>query len=114
MYVDGLSVTDANPVVLRDRQRLSQDGIVTAVVTLVGRNRKPGVVEISGRGVSFADDDELMNDAQNLVRNSIEKASKSEGANIEAMRKSVRNALSNFLWSKTRTRPMVIPVIMEV
>jgi len=114
VYVDGLSVTDANPVVLRDRQRLSQDGIVTAVVTLVGRNRKPGVVEISGRGVSFADDDELMNDAQNLVRNSIEKASKSEGANIEAMRKSVRNALSNFLWSKTRTRPMVIPVIMEV
>ncbi|MDU4867563.1 ribonuclease J [Lancefieldella parvula] len=114
VYVDGLSVTDANPVVLRDRQRLSQDGIVTAVVTLVGRNRKPGVVEISGRGVSFADDDELMNDAQNLVRNSIEKASNSEGANIEAMRKSVRNALSNFLWSKTRTRPMVIPVIMEV
>ena len=114
VYVDGLSVTDANPVVLRDRQRLSQDGIVTAVVTLVGRNRKPGVVEISGRGVSFADDDELMNDAQNLVRNSIEKASKFEGANIEAMRKSVRNALSNFLWSKTRTRPMVIPVIMEV
>ena len=114
VYVDGLSVTDANPVVLRDRQRLSQDGIVTAVVTLVGRSLKPGVVEISGRGVSFADDDELMNDAQNLVRNSIEKASKSEGANIEAMRKSVRNALSNFLWSKTRTRPMVIPVIMEV
>ena len=114
VYVDGLSVTDANPVVLRDRQRLSQDGIVTAVVTLVGRNLKPGVVEISGRGVSIADDDELMNDAQNLVRNSIEKASKSEGANIEAMRKSVRNALSNFLWSKTRTRPMVIPVIMEV
>lgn len=114
VYVDGLSVTDANPVVLRDRQRLSQDGIVTAVVTLVGRNLKPGVVEIAGRGVSFADDDELMNDAQNLVRNSIEKASKSEGANIEAMRKSVRNALSNFLWSKTRTRPMVIPVIMEV
>ena len=114
VYVDGLSVTDANPVVLRDRQRLSQDGIVTAVVTLVGRNLKPGVVEIYGRGVSFADDDELMNDAQNLVRNSIEKASKSEGANIEAMRKSVRNALSNFLWSKTRTRPMVIPVIMEV
>ena len=114
VYVDGLSVTDANPVVLRDRQRLSQDGIVTAVVTLVGRNLKPGDVEISGRGVSFADDDELMNDAQNLVRNSIEKASKSEGANIEAMRKSVRNALSNFLWSKTRTRPMVIPVIMEV
>ena len=114
VYVDGLSVTDANPVVLRERQRLSQDGIVTAVVTLVGRNLNPCVVEISGRGVSFADDDELMNDAQNLVRNSIEKASKSEGANIEAMRKSVRNALSNFLWSKTRTRPMVIPVIMEV
>ena len=53
VYVDGLSVTDANPVVLRDRQRLSQDGIVTAVVTLVGRNLKPGVVEISGRGVHF-------------------------------------------------------------
>lgn len=114
VYVDGLSVTDANPVVLRDRQRLSQDGIVTAVVTLVGRNRKPGVVEIAGRGVSFAHDDNLMNDAQDLVKNSIERASKSEGANVEAMRKNVRNALSNFLWSKTHTRPMVIPVIMEV
>ncbi len=37
------------------------------LVTLAGRNLKPGVAEISGRGVSFADDDELMNDAQNLL-----------------------------------------------
>ncbi len=59
--------------------------------------------------VTDLDDDELMNDAQSLVRNSIEKASKSEGANIEAMRKSVRNALSNFLWSNISAIPAQTP-----
>lgn len=114
VFVDGLSVTESNPVVLRDRQRLAQDGIVTVVVTLVGRSRRAGVVEVSGRGVSFATDDELMDGAQNLVRTQVDKFSKSEGSNPEAMRKNIRNSLSNFLWTKTHTRPMVIPVVMEV
>ncbi|MGN0055581.1 MAG: ribonuclease J [Atopobiaceae bacterium] len=112
VYVDGLSVTDADPVVLRDRQKLSQDGIVTCVVTVSGRTRKVGDVELAGRGVSFSNDDELMAEAVDVVRAQIAKNENDVGT--ETLRKSVRNGLSNFLWNKTHTRPMVIPVVMEV
>ncbi len=111
VYVDGLSVTDADPVVLRDRQKLSQDGIVTCVVSVSHRSRKARNVEIYSRGVSFANDEELNQDAQDVVRARVDR---NPDAGIEQLRKAVRNGLSNFLWSRTHTRPMVIPVVMEV
>lgn len=114
VYVDGLSVTDADPVVLRDRQKLADDGIVTCVVAISGRHRTVDALEVSSRGVSFASDEALMADARELVRAQVEKVAKSDGVNIEVLRKAVRNALSNFLWNRTHTRPMVIPVVMEV
>lgn len=114
VYVDGLSVTDADPVVFRDRQRLASGGLITCVVTLIGRRKKVGEVVISGRGVSFADDDELITSAQEHVREQVGKAALLEGASVDSLRKTTRNCLSNFLWNKTHTRPMVIPVVMEV
>ncbi len=112
VYVDGLSVTDANPVVLRDRQKLAQDGIVTCFVTVSSRSHKMRDVQISCRGVSFAEDEDLMAELQGLVRERVDRNA-SEIA-VDALGKNVRNGLSNFLWSKTHTRPMVIPVVMEV
>ena len=114
VYVDGLSVTDANPVVLRDRQKLAQDGIITCVVALTGKKRRIDVIEISGRGVSFAADDELMGDAKTLVGDTVQRLVAEDRPSIESLRKDVRSALSGFLWSRTHTRPMVIPVVMEV
>ncbi len=114
VYVDGLSITDANPTVLRDRQKLAQDGVITCVVAASAQSLTIDAIEISGRGVSFATDEELMSDAQRLVRTQVEKQLKAEGLNIDSIRKNVRNSLSNFLWNKTHTRPMVIPVVMEV
>ena len=114
VFVDGLSVTDANPVVLRDRQKLSNDGIVTVVVTISVKSRSVGVVEVSSRGVTFSSDDDLIGECQELVRSHIEAQARSEGSNVESLRKNARNTVSNFLWSKTHTRPMVIPVVMEV
>ena len=113
VYVDGLSVTDADPVVLRDRQKLSQDGIVTCVVTVSHRSRKVRGIEIYSRGVSFANDEELSLDAQDVVRQRIEDNADAN-TSVDQLRKGVRNGLSNFLWSRTHTRPMVIPVVMEV
>ncbi len=113
VYVDGLSVTDADPVVLRDRQKLSQDGIVTCVVTVSHRSRKPRDIEIYSRGVSFANDEGLAADAQEVVRARVEKSSDAD-VGVDQLRKGVRNSLSNFLWNRTHTRPMVIPVVMEV
>jgi ribonuclease J len=114
VYVDGLSITDANPVVLRDRQRLAQDGVITCVVAIRSRNHSVDTIDLSGRGVSFATDEVLMGDARDLVRSQVERLEKGNGASIDTVRKGVRNSLSNFLWSKTHTRPMVIPVVMEV
>ena len=114
VYVDGLSVTDADPVVFRDRQRLANDGLITCVVTITGRHHKVGDVVIAGKGVSFGDDDELMSEAQEHVREHVGKAAALEGASVESLQKTTRNSLSNFLWSRTHTRPMVIPVVMEV
>ena len=111
VYVDGLSVTDADPVVLRDRQKLAQDGIVTCVVSVSHRSHRARDVEIYSRGVSFANDEELALDAQDIVRARVDG---NPDASIDQLRKSVRNGLSNFLWSRTHTRPMVIPVVMEV
>ena len=114
VYVDGLSVTDANPVVFRDRQKLASDGIVTCVVTVQLRSKRVGDVEVACRGVSFADDDQLLSEAQASVKDKIAAGVKQDGANLDQLRKTARNSLSNFLWNKTHTRPMVIPVVMEV
>jgi ribonuclease J len=113
IYVDGLRIGDTDPVVLRDRQKLAQDGIVTCVVTLKSRTLKVQEVDVSSRGVSFASDDELISGIEDLVRGTIAKNNQGSPSS-DVLRKSVRNALTNYLWSKTHTRPMVIPVVMEV
>ena len=113
IYVDGLRIGDTDPVVLRDRQKLAQDGIVTCVVTLRSRTRKVADVDVSSRGVSFASDDELLASIEDLCRTTIDKTSQGSPS-VDVLRKAVRNSLTNFLWSKTHTRPMIIPVVMEV
>ena len=113
IYVDGLRIGDTDPVVLRDRQKLAQDGIVTCVVTLRSRSHKVADVDVSSRGVSFAYDDELLAQIEDMCRATIDKTSQGSPS-VDVLRKAVRNGLTNFLGSKTHTRPMIIPVVMEV
>lgn len=112
VYVDGGSVSDADPVVLRDRKRLATDGIVTCVVTFSSRTHKVADIELSSRGFSSANDVELSDGAVDSVRTAVMKIA--DTATVDAMRKAARNGLSNYLWNKTHTRPMVIPVVLEV
>lgn len=114
VYVDGGSVTEANPTVLRDRQRLAQDGVVTCVVAVSKRSRRAVAVEVTCRGVSASAADFIEYDAADVVRSQVDKLASNDGVNVDAIRRGCRNALSNQLWSKTHTRPMVIPVVMEV
>ena len=69
---------------------------------------------LSCKGVSFGDDEDLIAQAQDHVREQVGKAAALDGASPESLQKTTRNSLSNFLWNKTHTRPMVIPVVMEV
>ena len=114
VYVDGLAITDADPYVFRDRKKLASDGIVTCVVTVSRRRSKVSEIEIASRGVSFAANDEFNTSGQEAVRVALEKLEESGSPSIEQLRKGARNALSSYLWSTTRTRPMVIPFVMEV
>lgn len=115
VYVDGLRIGDTDPIVLRDRQKLANDGMVTAVAIVSLKHKKIEAIEFSGRGVSFAIDDQFSEDASAAIMKRIEKGKFSfTSSGSDAIRKAVRDSLSNFIWSRTRTRPMIIPVVMEV
>ena len=115
VYVDGLRIGDTDPIVLRDRQKLANDGMVTAVAIVALKRKKIDAIEFSGRGVSFAIDDEFSDDASASIMKTIEKGSFNYTASgTDALRKAVRDSLSNFIWNRTHTRPMIIPVVMEV
>lgn len=115
VYVDGLRIGDTDPIVLRDRQKLANDGMVTAVAIVSIKHKKIEAIEFSGRGVSFAIDDQFSEDASTSIMKTIEKGKFSfTSSGSDAIRKALRDSLSNFIWSRTRTRPMIIPVVMEV
>lgn len=114
VYVDGGNVTDANPVVIRDRQKLAQDGVVSVTVAISGKRKNVSAVELTCRGISFGSDEELMEEARATVRTQADKLANSDGASIDSLRRNVRNSVSNLFWNKTHTRPMVIPVVLEV
>lgn len=114
VYVDGGTVTEADPVVIRDRQKLAQEGVVTCTIALTGKKGTVKAIEVNARGVSFSSDPTVVEEAQQIIRQQVEKVTNSDGVNIDAVRRSVRNQISNLLWTKTHSRPMVIPVVLEV
>ena len=115
VYVDGLRIGDTDPIVLRDRQKLANDGMVTAVAVVSLKRKKIDSIEFSGRGVSFAIDDAFTDEASDAIMKTIEKGKFNYTASgTDALRKAVRDSLTNFIWSRTHTRPMIIPVVMEV
>ncbi|RKO66342.1 ribonuclease J [Desulfofundulus salinus] len=116
VLVDGLGVGDVGNIVLRDRRQLSQDGILIVVVTI---NRELGQVmagpDIVSRGFVYVrESEQLMEEARQRVKEALEKCNDrglSEWASIKAQ---VRDVLGKFLYEKTRRRPMILPIIMEV
>ena len=115
VYVDGLRIGDTDPIVLRDRQKLANDGMVTAVAIVSLKRKKIDAVEFSSRGVSFTIDDAFAHDAEEAIIKMVEKGKFNfTSSGTDALRKAVRDSLSNFIWNRTKTRPMIIPVVMEV
>ena len=116
VYVDGLGVGDVGQVVLRDRQLLAQDGIATIVVVIDAQTgRLVCDPELITRGLAFGPEgDALITEAQARAAKTLAKTFK-EGATDQAViRKAVRDSLSQLFWERTRSRPMIIPVVMEV
>ncbi len=116
IMVDGLGVGDVGNVVLRDRQRLSEDGII--IVTL-GINKAAAEIvcgpEIVSRGFVYVkESDELMDEAMSVILESKTDCLDRGVKDISKIRSSIRDSLGGYVWQKTQRRPMIMPVIMEV
>jgi len=115
LYVDGI-VGDVGRGVLRDRRVLAEEGVVIVVVTV---DAKSGEVltgpEIITKGWVFAPEaEELLGEARAAVLASLEEAADSGGTDYETLRRHVRSALGRFVNERTRRRPMIVPIVMEV
>ncbi|MBE3587120.1 MAG: ribonuclease J [Thermoanaerobacteraceae bacterium] len=116
VLVDGLGVGDVGNIVLRDRRQLSQDGILIVVVTI---NRELGQVvagpDIVSRGFVYVRESEhLLEEARDRVKSALEKCNDRGLSEWAAIKSQVRDVLGKFLYEKTRRRPMILPIIMEV
>ena len=116
VMVDGLGVGDVGNIVLRDRRQLSQDGILIVVLTM---NKQTGKViagpDIVSRGFVYVrESEELMDDARNRVIQALENCTKEKITEWSAIKTNVRDVLGKYLFDRTRRRPMILPIIMEV
>ena len=114
IYVDGMHIGDTNQLVLRDRKKLSEEGIVTAAVSMKAKTGEFVSVQLQARGVSLDITKDVTDDAAGRLRKSFAKHKVSGPRDVEETSKLVRDSLQSFLWDTLRCRPMVIPFVVEV
>jgi len=116
VFVDGLGVGDVGQIVLRDRKVLSQDGILMAVLTIDKETGQPlAGPDIVSRGfVYMRDAEELLESARERILESFIGLDGHHGSDWSFVKDKIKHTLSEFLYEKTRRRPMILPVVMEV
>ena len=116
IFVDGLGVGDVGNIVIRDRKHLSQDGILTVVVTLSKENKAiiAGPDIISRGFVYVRESEKLMDEARDIVRNVFAKCEERKITDWSTLKSTVRDELKSFLYEKTKRKPMILPIIMEI
>mgnify|MGYP002574863067 FL=1 len=115
ILVDGLGVGDVGNIVLRDRQHLAEDGIMIVVMTL---ERHSNVVlagpDIVSRGFVYVrESEDLMEHAKEVVENALDSCLDRNITDWGKIKNVVKDALSDFLWKRTKRSPMILPIIME-
>ncbi|MEK5184440.1 ribonuclease J [Solibacillus sp. FSL R5-0691] len=115
VLIDGIGVGDVGNIVLRDRKLLSQDGIFIVVVTLNRAQKKiASGPEILSRGFVYVrESEQLMEEASEIAREVIEKYVGKETFEWTNIKQEIRDTLNQYLFQKTKRRPMIIPIIME-
>lgn len=116
ILVDGLGVGDVGNVVLRDRQHLAEDGIMIVVLALDSYN---GILvsgpDIVSRGFVYVRESEsLMDEAKEVVEEAVNYCLDRGITDWGKLKGSIRDSLSDYVWKKTKRRPMILPIIMEV
>lgn len=116
VMVDGLGVGDVGNIVLRDRQHLSQDGLIIVVLTMDSNSGE--VVagpDIISRGFVYVRESEnLMDDVKVVIKKEINKCVKNNITDWMTIKTSIRDSLREYIYKTTKRNPMILPIIMEV
>ncbi len=116
IMVDGLGVGDVGSVVLRDRQRLADDGIIIVALSLdKSSSYLMGGPDIVSRGFVYVKEaDDLMEEASNVVLEAVEDCLQRGVKDWNKIRSQIRDSLGGYVWKMTNRRPMILPIITEV
>jgi len=116
ILVDGLGVGDVGNIVLRDRQLLSENGLIIVVISLEKySNQVLAGPDIVSRGFVYVRESEnLMEEARDIVEKALDKCLSRNNADWGKMKTEIKDSLSDFIWKKTKRNPMILPIIMEV
>ena len=117
VLVDGLGVGDVGNIVLRDRQHLAEDGILIVVMTLEkGTNQLLAGPDIVSRGFVYVRESEgLMEDARHVLEEALGNyLGRQKNADWSKIKLVVRDTMNEFIWKRTKRRPMILPIIMDV
>lgn len=117
VFIDGLGVGDIGHVVLRDRQMLSEDGMIVITVIIDSKTKKIiGSIQITSRGfIHVKENFDLVNETKRKVTKIVkDSTSKETSIDWNLVKNNIRDTIGQFLFTKTERRPMVLPVVVEV
>ena len=115
ILVDGLGVGDVGNIVLRDRQNLAQNGIIIVVLTLERySNQLLAGPDIVSRGFVYVrESEDLMGEAREVVEEALDGCLSKNISDWGKIKSTIKDALGDYVWKKTKRRPMILPIIME-
>ncbi|MCR5225649.1 MAG: ribonuclease J [Eubacterium sp.] len=116
VFVDGLGVGDVGNIVIRDRQHLSENGLMVVVITLEsGSNQILSGPDIVSRGFVYVREAEmLIEQCKDVVSETLSYCLSDESADWNRIKNSIKEDLGEFLWQRTKRNPMILPIIEEV
>ena len=116
ILVDGLGVGDVGSIVLRDRKHLAQDGLIIVVIAI---DKASNIVvsgpDIISRGFVYVrESEELIDEAKQILNDTLAQCSIHDLREWNSLKSKLKDALSEYIYSKTKRSPMILPIIMEI